>query len=234
MNPIKKTARIAGILYFLQIPLGVFGLLYIPKTLIVADNITTTISNILANEFLFRLSIVSTLLCALITIATASYISKVLKPVNKNYSRWILLFTLIVAPISMLNELNSIAILLLAKGHQYTTNYTPSQLQSLVTLFLDLHHYGTQIIGIFFGLWLLPMGYLVFKSTYIPKVIGVFLLITCFGYLIDFITSFLYPNVGIYVTEYTWLGEVMMVLWLLIKGVNLEKYEKWNAALANA
>lgn len=228
MTSIKTTARIAGFLYLLQIPLGVFGILYVPKVLNVAGNMAATTSNILANEFLFRLSIVSAILCALVTIATAVYVYKVLKFVNESYAKWILIFILIAAPISMLNELNSIAVLLLLKSNVYSTIFTTGQLHSLVSVFLELHKYGHQIAGIFFGLWLFPMGYLVFKSTYIPKIIGVFLIITSLGYLIDFTTFFLYSEFGIIISEYTWLGEVLMVLWLLIKGVNVEKFEKWN------
>jgi O-antigen/teichoic acid export membrane protein len=233
MTSIKTTARIAGFLYLFQIPLGVFGILYVPKMLMVTGNMASTASNILANEFLFRLSIVSAILCALVTIATALYIYKVLKFVNENYAKWILLFILIAAPISMLNELNSIVVLLLLKSHEYAIIFTPSQLHNLVSIFLDLHKYGHQIAGIFFGLWLLPMGYLVFKSTYIPKIIGVFLIVTCLGYLIDFTTFFLYPNFGIIISEYTWAGEVLMVLWLLVKGVNVEKFKKWNQESLN-
>jgi hypothetical protein len=98
----------------------------------------------------------------------------------------------------------------------------------MVLMFLDLHQYGLQIAGIFFGLWLFPMGYLVFKSTYIPKVIGVLLIVTCVGYLVDFATFFLDLNFPIIVSEYTWLGEVLMVLWLLIKGADIQKFEKWQ------
>jgi hypothetical protein len=228
ITSIKTTARIAGFLYLLQIPLGVFGILYIPKVLMVPGNMAETASNILENEFLFRLGIVSTILCALVTVATALYIYKVLRYVNEYYAKWILLFTLIVAPISMLNELNSVAVLLLLKSQELATIFTPDQLHSLVSVFLDLHKYGHQIAGIFFGLWLVPMGYLVYKSTYIPKVIGVFLIITSLGYLIDFTTFFLYPDFPLTISEYTWLGEVLMVLWLLIMGVNLRKFEDWN------
>lgn len=228
LTSIKKTARIAGFLYLLQIPLGVFGIVYIPKSLIVNENLVKTASNILSHEFLFRLSIVSAILCALVTIATALFIYKVLKPVNKSHAKWILLFALIVAPISMLNELNHVAVLLLLKKQAYSHSFTGGQVNQLVSFFLDLHRYGLQIIGIFFGLWLLPMGYLVFRSGYIPKVIGVFLLITCLGYLIDFTNFFLYPDFRITISEYTWIGEVLMVLWLLIKGVNSERFEKWN------
>lgn len=228
MTSIKTTARIAGLLYLLQIPLGVFGILYVPKVLIVPGNMAATASNILANEFLFRLGIVSTIVCALVTVATALYIYKVLRYVNENQAKWILLFTLIAAPISLLNELNSVAALLLLKSQEFATIFTSGQLHSLVSVFLDLHKYGHQIAGIFFGLWLLPMGYLVFKSTYIPKIIGVLLIVTTLGYLIDFTTFFLYPDFTIIISEYTWLGEVLMVLWLLIKGVNLGKFEEWK------
>jgi Domain of unknown function (DUF4386) len=228
ISSIKTTARIAGFLYLFQIPLGVFGILYVPNGLMVPGNMATTASNILENEFLFRLSIVSAILCALVTIATALYIYKVLRFVNENYAKWILMFALIAAPMSMLNELNSFAVLLLLKSREFATIFTPGQLHSFISFFLDLHKSGYQIIGIFFGLWLLPMGYLVFKSSYIPKVIGVFLIITCLGYLIDFTTFFLYPNFGIVISEYTWLGEVLMVFWLLIMGVNLRKFEEWN------
>jgi len=228
MTSIKTTARTAGLLYLFQIPLGVFGILYVPKVLVVPDNMGATASNILANEFLFRLGIVSSILCALVTVATALYIYKVLRYVNENHAKWILWFTMIVAPITMINELNSVAVLLLLKGREFATIFTPGQLQSWVSVFLDLHTHGHQIAGIFFGLWLVPMGYLIFKSTYIPKIIGVFLIVTSLGYLIDFTTFFLYPDFPLTISEYTWLGEALMVLWLLIMGVNLRKFEEWT------
>lgn len=224
----QKTARIAGLLYLLQIPLGVFGMVYVPKTLIVDGDIAATASNISAHEFLFRLGMVSIILSALVTIATAQYISKVLSPVHRQYARWILIFTLILTPIFMLNELNNVAVLLLVTNPDFASVFAAGQIQQWISVFLDLHKYGLHIAGIFFGLWLLPMGFLVFKSTYIPKIIGVFLMITSLGYLIDFLISFLYPDFGVIISEYTWLGEVMMVLWLLIKGVNVDKFEKWN------
>lgn len=218
MKPIQKTARIAGFLYLLQIPLGVFGILYVPKALLVPGDATATASNILANEFLFRLSMVSAILTALVTVVTALFLYKILKPVHKNYARLMVVCTLVVAPIAMLNELNNVAVLLLLHG--------AGQALAEMSLFLNLHEYGIQIAGIFWGLWLLPMGYLVFKSNYIPKIIGVLLLIGCLGYLIDFVTFFVFPNFGVVLSGYTWLGEVLMVFWLLIKGVNIEQWEK--------
>lgn len=225
-HPMVTTARIAGFMYLLQIPLGVFGILYIPKALVVLGDAAATANNILAHEFLFRLSMVSAILAALVTVVTALFLYKVLKPVHKNYARLMVICTLIVAPISMLNELNHVAVLLLLNSPEIITIFTTSQLHTLMSVFLDVQGYGIQIVGIFFGLWLLPMGYLVFKSGYIPKIIGVFLVITCLGYLIDFLAFFLFPNFGVIISEYTWLGEVMMVSWLLIKGINIEQWEK--------
>ncbi len=204
-------------MYLLQIPFGIFGTIYIPKALVVLGDAAATANNILANEFLFRLSIVTAILNALLLVITALFFYKLLKPVHKNYARLIVLFTVIVAPISMLNELNNVAVLLLLKSPEYLTMFSAGQLQALISLFLNLHQYGIQLVGIFWGLWLLPMGYLVYKSNYIPKIIGIFLMITCLGYLIDFTTFFLFPNFGVIVSEYTWLGEVMMVFWLLFK-----------------
>ncbi|WP_207494876.1 DUF4386 domain-containing protein [Aridibaculum aurantiacum] len=225
---IKTTARTAGFLYLLQIPLGVFGIVYVPQALIVIGDPGKTVSNILANEFIFRLSIVSAILCALVTIATAVYIYRVLKSINKQQARWIVIFTIIVAPITILNELNNVAVLLLLKYPEYSPAFTPGQVNNLVSIFLDIHHYGLQLAGIFFGLWLFPMGYLVLRSTYIPKIIGILLMVTCLGYLLDFLIFFLLPGFNVIISEYTWLGEVLMVLWLLIKGVNAKRFEKWQ------
>jgi hypothetical protein len=230
MESIKTTARKAGLLYLLQIPLGVFGIIYVPKFLIVSNNMAQSTANILANEFTFRLSIVSAILCALVTIGTGYFIYKVLVAVNKSYAKMIMIFTMIVAPITMINELNHVLILLLLKSDELKASYSTAQIQGLVNLFLDLHHYGLQIVNIFFGLWLLPMGYLIIKSGYIPKIIGFFLLLTCFGYQLDFLLCFLKPDFGIIISEYTWLGEVMMVFYLLIKAVDLPKYEKFVSA----
>jgi hypothetical protein len=223
IHSIKKTARIAGLLYFLQIPLGVFGLVYVPKALIVSGDAAATAHNILANEFLFRLSMVSAILTAILTVITAYYLYKLLKSVNKTAALIMVIFTLVVAPISIINELNNVAILLLLQGQGA---FTTVQVHTLMSLFFDLHKYGIQIAGIFFGLWLLPMGYLVIKSKFIPKIIGILLIIGCFSYLIDFFTFFLFPNFGVVTTEYTFLGEVFMVLWLLIKGVDAKQWEK--------
>jgi len=221
-----RTARMAGLAYLLQIPLGIFGVLYVPNALVVSGNLGMTASNILSHELLFRLSMVSAILCSLDTIVTAFLLYKLLKSVNRIQAISMLAFTVVVAPIAMINELNHAAVLVLLKSPDYAALFSVTQLQGLLSLFLNLHTYGIQIVGIFWGLWLFPMGYLVFKSTFIPKVIGVLLIIGCLAYLVDFATFFTFPQFDMRLTQYTFLGEILMVLWLLIRGVNVERWKK--------
>ena len=226
MNSIQKTARVAGILYLMMIPLGIFGIMYVPSTLIVPGDAATTANNIMASESLFRLSIVSALILQIVQIFLVLALYKLLKPVNKNHAVLMVIFALAAVPIAMLNELNHFAALLLLSGADYLTVFTADQLQALVPLFLDLHGHGIFIAQVFWGLWLFPMGYLVFKSGYIPKILGILLMIGCFGYLIDSFGALLLPNYEVNIAIFTFWGELLLPLWLLIKGVNVEQWEK--------
>ncbi len=222
----RKDARVAGILYIILFPLGIFGILVVRSMLIVPGDAAKTVSNIMASESLFRLSIVSAQIVQLINIWVVLILYKLLKPVNKNIALLMVIFLLAGVPIAMLNELNHVAVLFLLNGADYLTVFTTDQLHALVTLFLDLHEVGINIAGIFWGLWLFPMGYLVFKSGFLPRILGILLMIGCLGYLIDSITFFLFPNFGVTISQFTFIGEVLLPLWLLIKGVNVEQWKK--------
>jgi hypothetical protein len=228
MNP-NKTARIAGFLYLMLLPLGIFGIMYIPS-LIVPGDATATANNIVASESLFRLSIVSALILQTVNILVVLLFYKLLKVVNKNHAVLMVVFFLVSVPITMLNELNQFAALFLSSGADYLTGFTADQLQALVPLFLNLHEYGILIAQIFWGLWLFPMGYLVFKSGFLPRILGILLMIACFGYLITSFGSLLLPNFGettiATIIGFTFYGEMFLALWLLIKGVNVEEWEK--------
>ena len=223
MNP-NKTARMAGFLYIILAPLGLFGM----NPFDPADAATRA-NNIMATESSFRFGIVSALLTQIVNIFVVLLLYKLLKPVNKNHAVLMVIFLLAGVPIAMLNQLNQFAALLLVSGADYLTVLTADQLHALAPLFLDLHEHGLSIASIFWGLWLFPMGYLVFKSGYIPKILGVLLIIGGFGYLIDSFTFFLFPNFIVTIRQFTdimWLGELLLALWLLIKGVNVEQWEK--------
>ena len=227
---IKKTARIAGFLYLIMVPFALFGIMYVPSTLIVPGDAAATANNIMASESLFRLSIVSLLMVAIGHILLVLVLYKLLKPVNKNHALLMVIFMLVGAPIAMLNELNKFAALLLLNGADYLTAFTADQLPAQVMLFLNLQEHGVFIAQIFWGLWLFPMGYLVFKSGFLPRILGVLLMIACFGYLIDTFARLLLPNYGATIFPtiigFTFYGEMLLALWLLIKGVNVEQWEK--------
>ena len=201
-------------------------MLVVPNTLFVPGDVAATVSNIMANQTLFRSSIVIALLTQVVQIFVVLYLYKVLKPVNKNHAAYMVVFILIGVPIAMLNELNQFAVLLLLNGPDYLTVFTSDQIQALVALFLDLRQTGIFIAQIFWGLWLFPMGYLVLKSGFLPKIIGALLIVAGFGYLIDSLIFFFVPDFGITFTQFTFLGEVLITFWLLIKGVNVEEWKK--------
>ena len=221
----NKTARTAGFLYLLLAPLGFFGGMYIPS-ITVPGNAVATVGNITTHTLLFRLSILSALITPIVTVLVALFLYKLLKPVDKNQAVLMVIFALSALPIAMLNELNHFAVLLLLNGTDYLKVFRIDQLYSQVMFFLKLGHYGAFIAAIFWGLWLLPMGYLVFKSGFLPRIIGVLLIIAGFGYIIDSAALFLLPDLNIDISQFTFYGELLMLLWLLIKGVNVEQWKK--------
>jgi len=226
MNSINKTARMAGLLYLALAVLSAFGLVYVPSMLIVAGDAAATAHNIVASESLFRLGFMSNLIAFTINVFVALLLYKLLKPVNKRLAALMVVLILVGLGIGMLNELNQFVALLLLGGGDYLTAFTPVQLQALAALFLDIYQQGFSIAHIFWGLWLFPLGYLVFKSGFLPKVIGLLLIIAGVGYLVDFTLFFLFPAIPITVSEFTFVGEVLLLLWLLIKGVNVEQWNK--------
>jgi hypothetical protein len=140
------------------------------------------------------------------------------------------MFLLAGVPIAMLNKLNQFAALLLLSGADYLRAFPTEQLQAMALLLLRLHNSGTSIAFIFWGLWLFPLGYLVFKSGFLPRVLGVLLMIGCFGYLIDSFAAFL--GYGVNIGMFAALAEMLFLLWLLIKGVNAEQWRKRAAESA--
>ena len=226
MKSIQRNARIAGILYLSLIPFSIFSMIFVPSQLLVAGNGTATASNIMASESLFRQSIISALTVQVINIFLVLALYRLLRPVNKTMAVLMVVFSLVAVPIAMLNELNHFAVLLLSTGAVNMVGFSAEQLQALIPLFLDLHEYGLSIAGIFWGLWLFPMGYLIYRSGYLPKFLGVLLMIGCFGYLVDSLAIFLLPGSQVNIATFTFWGEVLFPLWLLIKGVDIEQFEK--------
>ena len=225
INSPKQTARLAGWLYFLLIPFGYFGVLYVSSVLVVPGDMATTISNIAASEGMYRLSMASALIMNIVSVLLVLVLYKLLKPVDKNMAGLMLVFLLLGAGIAMLNELNHFVALVFSNTGALTA-FTPEQSQYFVGLFLDMYEFGSYIAAIFWGLWLLPLGYLIYKSNFLPKILGVLLVIAGVGYVVDSFMLFLAPQLGITITDFTFIGEITITLWLLIKGIDEQQTEK--------
>ena len=222
-SPLVK-ARIAGFLYLFGNPFAPFVLLILPSRLVARGDAAGTASNIMASESLFRFGIVVLLYNSILSIFLVLALYQVLKVVDKNMAWLMVIFVLVGVPIGMLNELNNLAILQLLGGENYLSVFTTEQLQALAYFFFQLHRQGLNINMIFWGLWLFPMGYLVFKSGFLPRIIGVLLVISCIGYVVQSFAAFLGYNLRImFITGW---GELVLGLWLLIKGVDVEQWQK--------
>lgn len=222
IHPSIRTARLAGLLYLILIPIGFFGVAYVPEVLMVPDDTPATVRNIVASESLVRLSMVSLFLMNIISIAKALLLYDLLKPIGQRTATFMAIFLLFGAGISLLNEVNHFAVLFLSRAHTVTA-LTAAQSNDLVQLFLDMRIYGNYIATIFWGIWLFPLGYLIVKlNTVLTKIIGVLLIAAGIGYVIDSLMLFLVPQYLIPLNQYIFIGELLFALWLLFKGTTVE------------
>jgi hypothetical protein len=220
-------ARLAGLLALVALITGSFAG-FVSTKLVIPGDAAATAKNILASESLLRFGFVSGLAMYAIFIVYVSLLYKLLKPTDKNHALLMLLFALTGVPIAMLNHINQSAALLLLSGDEYLKAFTSEQIQAQMMLFLKLQSHGNLIAGIFWGVWLFPLGLLVFKSGYFPRILGVILMIGCLGWLLLFIQRFLLPNYQAlgYFRYIAHTAELSWMLWLLVKGVDVEKWEK--------
>ncbi len=224
MDSNKKTARIAGLLYLIVVLTGIFNLMYVPSKLIVWDNASVTFNNILESETLFRLGIMAGIICYTAFLILPIVLYKLLNQVNKTYAIGMVTLAVISVPLSLVNLLNKVNVLTLIGKAQYLRVIEADELQAQVLLYLDFYNNGIEIASVFWGLWLLPFGYLVFKSGFLPKILGICLMAGCFGYLTNFIGGFLFQNyAGLGIARFVSLpgsiGEIGICLWLLIIGI---------------
>jgi len=231
---LNRTARVAGILYLLIAVFAPFSMVYVPSTLIVPGDAATTASNVMASEGLFRLGITSDSIVFLIEIVLTVLLYVVLKPVSKTLSLVAAFSRLAMTVIQGINLLNYVFVLLLVSGAGYLTVFAPDQVHALVLLFLNAHAAVALIWGLFFGLHLFVLGYLVYTSGYIPSLLGVVLIIVSVCYLTQSFGTILLPRYEAIFASVGYLSiiEIAFPLWLLIKGVNLKQRE--NRALEPA
>jgi len=221
MSSLSKNARVAGFFYLtlLGAPLR---LIYIPSTLFVTGNATATANNIAAHELLFRFGIVADLLTATMAIFLTLALYRLLKEVDQGLAvLMVILGSLMSAPIYFVNTVNDVAALLLVRGGDFLSVFDKPQRDAFAMLFLRLHHHGVLANEILWGLWLFPFGLLVYRSHFLPRILGVLLIINGFAYVAVSLTGFLLPQYESMVGNSVFpamLGELAIMLWLVIMG----------------
>ena len=222
-------ARIAGVLYLFNIFAGIFGEIIVRNHLIVAGDAAATAQNITASSFLFRSGIAGDLLMHVSDIPMILIFYVLLKPVSKDLSLLAALFNLVQTSVLVANKLTLVAVVIFLGHTEYLKAFDPAQLQALANVCLSLHDYGFAIGLVFFGFTCLVTGYLMFKSGYFPRILGVLQFIAGLCYLANSFALILAPALqakmvpGILLGAF--LGELFTCLWLIVMGLNLSK---WN------
>lgn len=222
MESNTKTARFAGLIYLIVVITGIFNLAYVPSQLIKWKDAAETFSKISESETLFRMGIVAGVLCYIAFLFLPLILYQLLYSVNKSYAKAMVVLAVVSVPFSLFNLMYKINILTLVKNADYLLMDLSAK-QTEVLLQLNYYNNGIQIVSIFWGLWLFPFGYLVFKSGFLPKTLGILLMLGCLGYLINFLGDFLfigYADLGIarFVSLPASLGEIGICLWLIVMG----------------
>jgi hypothetical protein len=235
MSFIKNPGRFAGLLYVLVSIPGVFALIYVPNKPIAHGNATATANNIAASETLFRLGIAAQLISQILFMWVALALYDLLKGVNRRHAAVMLTLIVVSIPIALLNELNAIAALILVRGADFLSIFDKAQRDALAMLFLNLHSHGFGITGIFWGLWLVPLGLLVYRSGFLPRVLGVLLMANCFSYVVNSFTYLILPQYAAIVGRWMMplgFGELLFMFWLLIMGAKPKQLAGAEAATA--
>lgn len=221
----RRTARAAGLWYLLLAVFAPVGVLIVPAKLIVPGNASASLSNIAGSEFLFRFGIVANVVCQVAFVFLVLALYRLFEDVDLKLARLMVALVLVSVPIAFVNLLNPLAVLVLLQGGtSFARALPPGQVGALAMLFLSLQSHGVALVEVFWGLWLLPLGLLVFKSRFIPRTIGVLLVIACAMYVAHSLAWLLFPGIAASVNSVAAFfeagGELSMVLYLLIKGTS--------------
>ncbi len=222
MNATKKTARIAGLLYLLMAVADILSLT-IPTAFVVPGDPAATAQKIVASQLFYRICIVSDLASQILFVFLVLAFYELLKEVNQKQAALMVALVLVQVPMAFANMLCGMAPLVLLNGADYWSAFDKHQLDALTMGFLSLRSYGINAVTALWGIWLLPLGLLIFRSGFIPRILGVILIVGCFADLTVSFTSLLFPAYGHIVSKLMVLavGEILIILWLLIKGVSV-------------
>ena len=221
----RKAARVAAVLYLLMAISAPFALIYVPSKLIVPGDATATADRFRASEFLLRLGIGAELFHQAVAVFLVLALYRLFKAVNEKHAvQMVILGALVSVPIVFLNVLNEIAALVLVSGADFLSVLGKPQRDALAYLFVRLHEQGLIVASIFWGLWLFPLGMLVIRSGFIPRVLGVLMMVAGIAYLANSGTSLVLPRYADVVGQVAgvlYFGELPFIFWLLVWAVRL-------------
>jgi uncharacterized protein DUF4386 len=222
MNSTRNPGRVAGFWYLLLCVLGPIRLMYIPSKLFVDGNTAATVNNIAAHELLFRLGIVADLTCGVILIFLLLAFYGLFKGVDQNLAVLVVIFGGVMpALINFVSVVSDAGALMVVRGTDFLSVFDKPQRDALAMLFLNLREHQITAAEILWGLWLFPLAMLVFRSRFLPRFLGVWLVINGFAYVILSLTGLLLPRYQDKVFTYSQpalFGEIAIMLWLVIKG----------------
>lgn len=231
MNTNKNTARAAGFIYLIVVITGMFSLAYIPQRLIDWNNSRATFNNITTSPSLFRLGIYSSILCYVAFTFLPLFLYKLLRTVNESHARTMVILALLSVPLSFTNLQHKYAALTFTGNETFLQNISVEDLQSKLMFSLHQYNDGILLATVFWGLWLFPFGLLVYRSGFIPKFLGVLLMLGCVGYLVNFTGDTLLENysqigIGKYMSMLPALAEIGTCFWLLFFGLQIKRNGK--------
>ena len=231
----KTYAHLTGLGYLIIIVSGIFAEFFVRSSLVVPGDAAATASNILASQSLFRMGLAAELIMLLADAALALTLYVIFRPVSRNLALLAAFFRMAHASIVGGNLLNTYLPLVLLGGGPYLSTFAPEQLHALVLLFMEAHSFGYVIGLTFFGIHCMALGVLAYRSGYLPRILGVLLVIAGLGYLTDSFAQALLPDYNDLADAFillvflpAFIGEVSFCLWLLVKGVRVPALEQGN------
>ena len=232
----KKTARLAGLLYLIWAITGVYSLLYVPSKIMVRGDAVATANKILAHEFLFRTLIVNDLISSTLWVFLVLVLYRLFKSVSERQANLLVALVIVQIPAVFVMEAFNIASLMIVKGEILKT-FELTQRQDLAMLFLKINDYGALTLEMFWGLWLFPLAILVYRSRFLPRFLGVWLIINGFAYLAISFAGLLLPRYEDMVSNIAWpavFGELAFMLWILVMGVNVQRWKEQASVQGSA
>jgi len=220
---LKKTARLTGLLYFIFALTAIYGYMYVSPKIWVSGDIAASAKKMLDNEFLFRTSLASNIITHTLFVLVVLFLYRLLRQVNEHCAKIMVGLVIVAVPVAFLGGALKMTALYIFKG-ELLTSFSSEQARDIARTFVKFASYSGQMVTFYWGLWLIPLGLLVYKSGFIPRIFGILLLINGLGYMISSMTYVLYPDsfesVSKLVYPTYFAGEVPFIFWLMIKGVN--------------